>query len=152
MLGFGLCGRIRIIVALALLARLACIDGFLLSGFCNNFRNCNVRCSSSKGNKEISTVASRFSQVAMSLAKANEFEALKDVKVFKVSNGEPKLLSEVIAEYSARGRCLMPLTTHYGDLSSFELCQKIRYNLPSLQEKGGPIISAMNCLLASLQT
>ena len=73
----------------------------------------------------------------MSLAKANKFDALKDVKVFKVSSGEPKLLSEVIAKYSARGRCLMPLTTQYGDLSSFELSQKIRHNLPSLQEQGG---------------
>ncbi len=151
MLGFCVSGRIRIVVALALLARFACIDAFVLSGLCNNFRSYNVRCSASKGNKEFSVAASRF-QVAMSLAKANEFEALKDVKVFKVSNGEPKLLSEVIAEYSARGRCLMPLTTHYGDLSSFELCQKIRHNLPSLQEKGGPIISSMICLLSSLHT
>jgi hypothetical protein len=142
MVGFGASGRICSIVALTLLACFAHVDGFVISRMCTNVRNCNVRCPSSRGNREM--VALRSSRVAMSLANANEFEALKDVKVFKVSNGEPKLLSEVIAEYSARGRCIMPLTTHYGDLSSFELCQKIRHNLPSLQEKGGTVIAMIH--------
>jgi hypothetical protein len=65
-----------------------------------------------------------------------EFEKLKNVKVFKVSTGEPKLVSEVIAEFATRGRCLMPLATHYGDLSSFELCQNLNFNLADLQAKG----------------
>ena len=71
---------------------------------------------------------------------SSEFNSLKDVKIFKVSTGEPRLFSDLVAELATRGRCLMPLTTHYGDLSSFELCQKLNHNLADIQSKGNESI------------
>ena len=85
---------------------------------------------------------------ASSVQSTSEFEALKDITVFKVSTGEPKPMSEIISEYSTRGRCIMPLATHYGDLSSFELCQKLNFNLPELKSKGIFLKRSLHLVLA----
>jgi hypothetical protein len=127
---------------LLLLLATTIVEGFTLLSAPIKFRdNAGLRCEQKVGCRPRFSKMIKSTKYCMNQNKGNEYEALKDVQVLRVSDGKPMSLSDVILESSIRGRCLMPLTTHYGDLSSFEMCQKLRFVLPDLKEKGFDLFS-----------
>ena len=69
------------------------------------------------------------------LADKTDFDVLKDMKVRSVSTDAE------CPVVKSTGRQLVLLLTHWGDLSSWEYAQQIRYSLADLKAKGVEVVA-----------
>ena len=69
------------------------------------------------------------------VAEGTDYDILKDVRVRSVSSDEERPVVR------GSGRQLVLLLTHWGDLSSWEYAQQVRYSLPALKDKGVEVVA-----------
>jgi len=129
--------RIRVDVLLAAVVCAPCAYGFTtgfttgISGFASRDSRARVATRSAFSLRSPRQAARGISQVCAT----SDYDILKDLRVPSVSSDQER------AVVKQSGRQLLVLLTHFGDLSSWEYAQQLRFSLPALQEQGVEVVA-----------